>query len=628
MNKYFTCKILSSVIFFALLMTTASFGQTITKTSNPATTTSVDNVGNYGTNVPDPLTFTQADFSNGCEVTDVNVSITWAKTDGSCASPGTANSYHNETSFRLEGPDGTQVILVQPGTYTGDATMSLITTTFDQSAGTVAGGATPVAGTFRPNNGSLNNFWGTSGIGTWTLQAGDNGSGDALCIDAWSITVTTAPDVTNPNVIAPADITINYNDDSSPVNTGMAPATDICNASTPTYSDVFTGGGCSTDATITRTWSSTDDYSNTGTAVQIITITGGGPTNASGGIAMANTCATCTIAEGQMNLLQNGAGEYIGRIEDIASGIALGSTTSCVEIDAAPTACAGTFHLQRNWEINVTNNEGANVILYTTDAEMNALATSAGYANVTAMLPDLNITAMNGGAEDCTGSTTQTLYTPTLTPNDPETGVWSISFATSGFSTFFLHPSPTALPVELLSFTGRNTGTINQLDWSSASEENVSHFEIEKSTDGQEFVTIGEVAAIGNSTEVQTYDFADTQPSHGFNYYRLNMVDNDGSFEYSNLIQISYNKDKKPLKIFPNPFKNELTIEYDSSSEGVASIGIYDLSGKLLLDRTISISQGASSHSLEVNGLAPGIYIARVLMPDTNELIHIRIVKN
>lgn len=181
----------TAVLFLALLLSSASsFAQlTVTKTYTAPSSVTVDGCGTYCTNLPG-VTFSAADFSAGvCQVADVNVSITWAKTDGTCTAPGTGSSYHNETSFRIDGPVSNE-ILVFPGTYTGNATMSSVTTVLDQAAATVIGGATPVSGVFRPNNGNLDNYNGTDPFGTWTLRAGDTGAGDPLCIVGYSITIT------------------------------------------------------------------------------------------------------------------------------------------------------------------------------------------------------------------------------------------------------------------------------------------------------------------------------------------------------------------------------------------------------------------------------------------------------
>lgn len=173
-----------------LLFSTISLAQlTVTKTYSAPSSVSVDGCGSYCTNLPG-VTFSASDFTAGvCQVADVNVSITWAKTDGTCTAPGTGNSFHSETNFRIDGPAGNE-ILVLPGSYTGSATISSVTTTLDQAAATVIGGTNPVSGTFRPNNGNLDNYIGTDPFGTWTLRAGDTGSSDPLCIVAYSVTIT------------------------------------------------------------------------------------------------------------------------------------------------------------------------------------------------------------------------------------------------------------------------------------------------------------------------------------------------------------------------------------------------------------------------------------------------------
>ena len=178
-----------------LLFSTTSFSQlTATKTYTAPSSVTVDGCGSYCTNLPG-VTFSAADFSAGvCQVADVDVSITWAKTDGTCTAPGTGSSFHSETNFRIDGPAGNE-ILVMPGTYSGSGTISSVTTTIDQAAASVIGGTDPVSGTFRPNNGNLDNYNGTDPFGTWTLRAGDTGSGDPLCIVAYSVTITMSASV-------------------------------------------------------------------------------------------------------------------------------------------------------------------------------------------------------------------------------------------------------------------------------------------------------------------------------------------------------------------------------------------------------------------------------------------------
>lgn len=192
------------------LFATTTFSQTVTK-STAVGSVSIDGCGNYCSGL-DAITFSRSDFSSGCRVTDVNVSITWAKTDGSCTAPGIGFSYHDETSFRLDGPTGNQEVLIPPGYYGGGETMSAITTVFNQGSSqpAVAGG-TPQAGTFSPassGGGNLNDFNNSSAFGTWNLRAGDDAGDDPLCVDQYSITITTAADLTNPVLVnVPSNIT-------------------------------------------------------------------------------------------------------------------------------------------------------------------------------------------------------------------------------------------------------------------------------------------------------------------------------------------------------------------------------------------------------------------------------------
>ncbi|MCG8466177.1 MAG: hypothetical protein MI750_15200, partial [Xanthomonadales bacterium] len=144
---------------------------TVTKTVDPPGLVSIDGCGRYCDTLP-PVSFDATDFGTASEITDVDVSITWFKTDRSCNTPSDGNAFHGETNFRLDGPRGRNVVLASPGTWSGQDSINTVTTDFDQAAAAVPSG-TPVSGTFRPNNGNLDNFNGLSGTATWELRAGD-----------------------------------------------------------------------------------------------------------------------------------------------------------------------------------------------------------------------------------------------------------------------------------------------------------------------------------------------------------------------------------------------------------------------------------------------------------------------
>ncbi|MDC0304049.1 HYR domain-containing protein, partial [Flavobacteriales bacterium] len=257
---------MKQLYFLALLLLNAFFAnaQSVTKTSNPPGSTSIDGCGTYCVEVPNPLSFTTADFTQGCQITDVNVTVRWAKTDGTCSSPGTGNSFHSETNFRIESPLSNEV-LVLPGTYTGNATMSAVTQVFDQQASVIAGGATPLSGSFRPNNGNLNNYTGTSGLGTWRLRAGDSAGSDPLCIDYYSVTIITSPDAVGPTFVTmPGDITLTASSTTcSAIHSWTTPTvSDLCGATVSQISGLTSGSAFPLGLS-TVLYRATDSYGNT-----------------------------------------------------------------------------------------------------------------------------------------------------------------------------------------------------------------------------------------------------------------------------------------------------------------------------------------------------------------------------
>ncbi|MCF8276209.1 MAG: HYR domain-containing protein [Flavobacteriales bacterium] len=262
-------------IFFALFAGTSAFSQTVTKSTAVGSVT-IDGCGTYCSGL-DAITFSRSDFGSGCRVTDVNVSITWAKTDGSCTAPGIGFSYHEETSFRLDGPTGNQEVLIPPGYYDGDETMSAITTVFNQGSPqpTIAGG-TPQAGTFGPaGGGNLNDFNNTSAFGTWNLRAGDSGADDPLCVDQYSITIVTATDNTLP-VLSGMPSNMNLQTTAGTcgrVVTWTTPtATDNCGTTTVTRTAGPASGSIFPLGVTTVTYQATDSYGNN-SASQSFTVT-------------------------------------------------------------------------------------------------------------------------------------------------------------------------------------------------------------------------------------------------------------------------------------------------------------------------------------------------------------------
>jgi hypothetical protein len=141
------------------------------------------------------------------------------------------------------------------------------------------------------------------------------------------------------------------------------------------------------------------------------------------------------------------------------------------------------------------------------------------------------------------------------------------------------------VPVELLAFTASVNNSGVQLLWSTATELNNKGFEIERSIDDDNnFVTVGFVDGKGNSTEINYYSYSDQPDLNGSHqlYYRLKQVDFDGTFSYSNVVNVNYDVPREFVlnQNFPNPFNPSTRITYFVPKESFVSIKVYDFLGR------------------------------------------------
>lgn len=147
------------------------------------------------------------------------------------------------------------------------------------------------------------------------------------------------------------------------------------------------------------------------------------------------------------------------------------------------------------------------------------------------------------------------------------------------------------VPVSLTQFTAQKNKTAVLFHWTTASEQNSHHFEIQKSTDGKNFVHLATVAAAGNSNQVITYTAEDLHPSRGYNFYRLISVDIHQQKEFSNKLSVLYNPDNFYAgEVFSNPVADVLSIELESIKKQVIHIGIYSPEGKKISDEKIVLN--------------------------------------
>ncbi len=198
-------------------------------------------------------------------------------------------------------------------------------------------------------------------------------------------------------------------------------------------------------------------------------------------------------------------------------------------------------------------------------------------------------------------------------------------------STLQVRDGNLSLPVELSEFNGSLIDNEILLKWTTLSEENSSHFEIEKSIDGVDnFKMIGLVHSHHESTTEKTYQFIDKNTSL-VNYYRLKMVDLDGSFEYSNIIIIeNSNFNTFNFDVYPNPTKSNSTLNilHHKNTQEDIIINLLNITGQLVFSHQIQLNKGNNLIPLSLENLPEGIYFISIKKEETVYTKKIQLLKN
>lgn len=171
----------------------------------------------------------------------------------------------------------------------------------------------------------------------------------------------------------------------------------------------------------------------------------------------------------------------------------------------------------------------------------------------------------------------------------------------------------TVLPIELLSFTAKKNNNELTLQWSTASEKNNDHFDLERSADGINFSKIATIKGAGNSNHLINYKFTDTNPLAGNSYYRLRQYDYNAKLSLSKLLSFN-NLSKINLKqIVPNPITgNEFQVQLNCPQAGEYLAEIIDITGKVIQKSAHTLAEGLSDIQIDASTLQGGTYFFRV----------------
>jgi len=192
---------------------------------------------------------------------------------------------------------------------------------------------------------------------------------------------------------------------------------------------------------------------------------------------------------------------------------------------------------------------------------------------------------------------------------DTQPGDGVVLIALSGSGT-----TGTLLPVEFIDFNVRIVDSKSFLNWVTASENNNKGFEVERSIDGNSYHQVGYKEGQENSLVKKEYQFVDENLERGMQYYyRLKQIDYSGEFAYSKIISVkTIGKEIFEVTISPNPARDFLNIEYESTNKMEMKVSIFDTQGRLA--KSVELIPGVRKQSLDLNilSLQPGTYLLKI----------------
>ncbi len=190
-----------------------------------------------------------------------------------------------------------------------------------------------------------------------------------------------------------------------------------------------------------------------------------------------------------------------------------------------------------------------------------------------------------------------------------------ISGSNLGVDDFSVSGSPLPVTFSAIKVTSKSNRPF--ISFSTASETNNSHFDVERSADGRKFDVIGTIRGAGDSRDERRYEFVDERPIQGINYYRIKQTDYDGKYAYTETKSVRH-IDKGSVVVSPRNTDGRLDISTDIDQYEVS---VWNASGQ----RVSSFNALSGSQSIDISTLQSGVYFVKVTGLSNNETV--RIVK-
>lgn len=185
------------------------------------------------------------------------------------------------------------------------------------------------------------------------------------------------------------------------------------------------------------------------------------------------------------------------------------------------------------------------------------------------------------------------------------------------------------LPVELTKFDATLVDDGVMLYWSTATEVNNYGFEVEVSTDGENWENVGFVEGHGNSNSQQDYNFLYTEPFNNKVNFRLKQVDTDGGFEYSEVVSVLPGEATFKLnQNHPNPFNPTTIISFSLKASAKVTLKVYNALGQEVAVLANNVMDaGFHEVDFDASNLASGVYIYRLDAPGYSKTMKMMLLK-
>jgi hypothetical protein len=339
----------------------------------------------------------------------------------------------------------------------------------------------------------------------------------------------------------------------------------------------------------------------------------------------ANNISTAAVAGGNANSFINTNGAGVLTVKNVGStstNVPVGYTTySPVVLSNSGTADDFSINVAPGTICNAAALSSVNRVWNITEAVAGSSNASIGM-QWSPYLEGTSFLRNNSAAVHCSSSAIDIKGTIGAAAVTDTFFVQTIA-GISSFSPFGVTSDAIILPARGLALSWKKMNNSNLLLWKTMGEFNTAFYEVESSSSSTNFKAIGKIAAQpGNNAVENNYQFEDVQPLNGVNYYRLRVLDNNSTVQYSPVVAIRSENTQSGFQVYPNPVSGKtINIAIEATEASIYQIGIFSMQGQLLQQEQRAITANGSLQQIQLRSqIAPGMYLLKLTNAKGNQM--------